>query len=72
MISISHLEEEPDFSRVHIRFTFDGDLNLNKFEVEEAYTVHVVGTNKSTATLTQEFYRESDEQIPDLHENYSY
>lgn len=72
MVSISKLEEEPDFKRVHVRFTFDGDLNLNKFEVEEAYTVHVVGTNNSTATLTQEFYCESDEQIPGLHDNYNY
>ena len=72
MISISNLEDEPTFHSVHVRFTLDGDLNLNKFEVKEAYTVYVFGKNNSTATLTQEFYRESDEQIPGLHDNYKY
>ena len=72
MISISNLEDAPEFHHVHLQFTLDADLNLDTFVVEESYTVFVFGRNDSSATLTQKFYHTSDEEIPELHENYNY
>ena len=72
MVSISNLDSVPTFKSVHLHFEMDADLNIKTFVADEAYTVYVVGKNDSSSTLTQEFYHNSDEKIPDLHENYNY
>ena len=72
MVNISNLDRAPEFSSVHLTFTLSNDFVIQELGVKESYVVYVVGKNASTGTLTQKFYTNSSETIPDLNTNYAY
>ena len=72
MVNISNLDKAPAFSYVHLTFTLSNDFVIQELGVKEEYVVYVVGKNESKGTLTQKFYTNSSETIPDLNTNYAY
>ena len=69
MIQMSSLSNAPEFTKVHVEFEVDKDLNLLEMNVTEAYYVWVVGKNFTEATLNEKYtILDSAPEIPTIDE----
>lgn len=69
MIQMSSLSNAPEFTKVHVEFEVDKDLNLLEMNVSEAYYVWVVGKNFTEATLNEKYtILDSAPEIPTIDE----
>ena len=69
MIQMSSLANAPEFTKVHVEFEVDKDLNLLEMNVSEAYYVWVVGKNFTEATLNEKYtILDSAPEIPTIDE----
>lgn len=69
MIQMSSLDNAPEFTKVHVEFNVDKDLNLLEMNVSEAYYVWVFGKNFTEATLNEKYtILDSAPKIPNIDE----
>lgn len=69
MIQMSSLSNAPEFTKVHVEFEVDKELNLLEMNVTEAYYVWVVGKNFTEATLNEKYtILDSAPEIPTIDE----
>lgn len=73
MTQMSNLGTPPEFTKVHLEFTLDSDLNLMEMNVSESYYVWVFGKNFTESTLTEKYsIYEEGIVIPDSNEKIFY
>lgn len=70
MIAMSNLTSAPIFKKLHLTFTLDKDLNLQKLRSDESYEVKVVGTNKTDGFFETKYYHDCADNIPEIQSTY--
>lgn len=72
MKEMSNLERYPTFSKVHIQFILDNQLNLISRCVSEQYEVYKLGFHQSDSVINEYYYQDVEIDIPDLSTNCIY
>lgn len=72
MEKMSDLSRKPEFTSVEMKITLDEDLNLVKREIDEVYTVYMMGAHTSNAHLIDFYYPNVKIDIPSLNTNFNY
>lgn len=73
MRMMSDLKKDPNFSKLHIDYVLDKDLNLLENTTTEAYKTYYIGMWVDTVgTVTEKRYYDEDIKIPALSEDCDY
>lgn len=72
MEKMSDLSRKPEFTSVEMKITLDDELNLVKREIDEVYTVYMMGAHTSNAHLIESYYPNVKIDIPSLDTNFNY
>lgn len=72
MEKMSDLSRKPEFTSIDMKITLDDELNLIRREIDEIYTVYMMGAHTSNAHLVENYYPNVKIDIPNLETNFNY